>query len=121
MIEARLITATEVAQRLGISHATLRRMVGEQNFPYILVGKSKRFQWPAINEWFAKQQEKLEKNTCPCTNQKEHRTGTTISPSVMVSGVEEVPSPPIRKKRSPSKRGKERPSFLKLLVQIANE
>jgi len=50
---APLLTLQQVAEYLGISQATVRRLIDEENLPAVKIGRAWRFSPDTLEKWLA--------------------------------------------------------------------
>ncbi len=53
--EARLLTADEVASRLGVQPSWVSKAARANRIPHVRVGRYRRFRWPDIEAWLEHQ------------------------------------------------------------------
>jgi excisionase family DNA binding protein len=53
---ARLLTADEVASRLGVQTSWVNKAARANRIPHVCVGRYRRFRWPDIEAWLETQQ-----------------------------------------------------------------
>ncbi len=51
----RLLTASEVAERLSVPETWVRAETRAGRMPHLELGRYKRYEWPAVVEWLAEQ------------------------------------------------------------------
>lgn len=52
---SRLLTAPDVAARLGVPASWVSKAARADRIPHVRVGRYRRFYWPEIEAWLAKQ------------------------------------------------------------------
>lgn len=52
---SRLLTANEVAARLGVLPSWVSKAARANRIPYVRVGRYRRFRWPDIEAWLENQ------------------------------------------------------------------
>ena len=52
---ARLLTADEVAARLGVQPSWVNKAARANRIPHVRVGRYRRFRWPDIEAWLENQ------------------------------------------------------------------
>jgi excisionase family DNA binding protein len=55
MPATRLLTAEEVASRLGVQPSWVNKAARANRIPHICVGRYRRFRWPDIEAWLESQ------------------------------------------------------------------
>lgn len=53
--QGKLLTAEEVAIRLGVQPSWVSKAARAKRIPHVRVGRYTRFSWPAIEEWLRDQ------------------------------------------------------------------
>ena len=51
----RLLTAAEVSERLGVPESWVRRETREGRLPCLVLGRYRRYDWPAVVAWLEEQ------------------------------------------------------------------